>query len=158
MCGIVGAAGLAAPPSPEVADAILRTIEHRGPDSGGSVFANGNWLGVRRLRILDLRERADQPAHDEETGVTLVFNGEIYNFVELRDELSRLGHTFRTTGATEVLLRGWIEWQETLFERCNGMWAVAIADPRRQGVVLGRDRFGEKPLYIARGAGGGWWF
>jgi asparagine synthase (glutamine-hydrolysing) len=158
MCGIVGAAGLAAPPSPEVADAILRTIEHRGPDSGGSVFANGNWLGVRRLRILDLRERADQPAHDEETGVTLVFNGEIYNFVELRDELSRLGHTFRTTGDTEVLLRGWIEWQETLFERCNGMWAVAIADPRRQGVVLGRDRFGEKPLYIARGAGGGWWF
>jgi asparagine synthase (glutamine-hydrolysing) len=158
MCGIVGAAGLAAPPSPETAEAILHAIEHRGPDSGGSVFTNGNWLGVRRLRILDLGERADQPARDDETGVVLVFNGEIYNFVELRDELAQLGHVFRTTGDTEVLLRGWIEWQEGLFERCNGMWALAIADRRREGVVLARDRFGEKPLYLARGPGGGFWF
>lgn len=156
MCGIVGAVGLAERPSN--ADAILETIEHRGPDSAGDFFANGTWLGVRRLRILDLRAEADQPAHDDTTGVTLVYNGEIYNFVELRSQLERSGHAFRTTGDTEVLLRGWIEWEEELFERCNGMWAVAIRDPRREGVLLCRDRFGEKPLHVGRDTDGAWWF
>jgi asparagine synthase (glutamine-hydrolysing) len=158
MCGIVGAVGLAAPLTPEDADAILHTIEHRGPDSGGSVALGDTWLGVRRLRILDLRVVADQPAADEATGVTLVFNGEIYNYVELRRELEAKGHSFRTTGDTEVLLRGYIEWGDGLFERCNGMWAVAIHDPRRDGVLLARDRFGEKPLFVGRAADGAWWF
>jgi asparagine synthase (glutamine-hydrolysing) len=158
MCGIVGAVGLEAAPTPETSDAILDTIKHRGPDSGGSHFADGSWLGVRRLRILDLRETADQPAVDDTAGVVLVFNGEIYNYVELRSELERHGHVFRTTGDTEVLLRGWIEWQEELFARCNGMWALAIQDRRREGVLLCRDRFGEKPLYVGAAAGGGWWF
>jgi asparagine synthase (glutamine-hydrolysing) len=158
MCGIVGAVGLEAAPSEETAAAILETIEHRGPDSGGSTFAEGMWLGVRRLRILDLRQEADQPAIDDEAGVALVYNGEIYNFLELRAELEGLGHSFRTTGDTEVLLRGYIEWGEELFPRCNGMWAVAIRDRRRDGVLLSRDRFGEKPLYVGKAANGSWWF
>ncbi len=156
MCGIVGAVGLEGPP-PD-ADAILEEIRHRGPDSGGSVYRAGTWLGVRRLRVLDLREVADQPVEDDATGVVLVFNGEIYNFLELRAELEACGHRFRTTGDTEVLLRGWLEWETELFRRCNGMWAVAIHDPRREGVVLSRDRFGEKPLYVGQAGDGSWWF
>jgi asparagine synthase (glutamine-hydrolysing) len=115
-------------------------------------------LGSRRLKVLDLRDEANQPMADEATGVVLVYNGEIYNFVELREELERKGHRFETSGDTEVLLRGYLEWGDDLFRRCNGMWALAIRDPRRGGTLLCRDRFGEKPLYLGRSSDGAWWF
>src|SRR5437868_5760857 len=126
MCGIAGAVGLRAEPGAERADAILDAIRHRGPDAGGHVFVDGCWLGSRRLAILDLRTEANQPMDDAATGVVLVYNGEIYNYVELRAELEAKGHRFETSGDTEVLLRGYIEWGDNLFVRCNGMFAVAI--------------------------------
>jgi asparagine synthase (glutamine-hydrolysing) len=158
MCGIVGAVGLAREPAPDLIDRVLDSIRHRGPDASGHVFRDGTWLGSRRLKILDLRDEANQPMADEATGVVLVFNGEIYNYLELRDELERKGHRFETSGDTEVVLRGYLEWGDDLFERCNGMWALAIRDPRRRGTLLSRDRFGEKPLYLGRTPDGAWWF
>ena len=158
MCGFVGAVGLRARPAPEVERAVLDALAHRGPDAEGSHWRDGVWLGFRRLSVLDLESRADQPMVDRETGVALVYNGEIYNYLELRAELEGLGHRFLTTGDTEVVLRGYLEWGEHLFTRCNGMWAVAIDDPRVDGVILARDRFGEKPLHLGRDRSGGWWF
>jgi len=158
VCGIVGAVGLPAAPDPPVAEAILEAIRHRGPDAGGHRFRRGVWLGARRLKILDLRDDANQPMLDTATGTALVYNGELYNFFELRRELEGLGHRFSTSGDTEVMLRGYLEWGEALWSRCNGMWALAVDDPRRDGVLLCRDRFGEKPLYLGRDAGGAWWF
>jgi asparagine synthase (glutamine-hydrolysing) len=158
MCGIVGAVGLTARPDPEHERSVLGEIFHRGPDSSGAFYSDGVWLGVRRLKILDLREQADQPFIDPESGVVIAYNGEIYNYVELRTELEAAGHRFLTTGDTEVLLKGYVEWGEDVFARCNGMWAVALYDPRRKRLLLCRDRFGEKPLFVGRAADGAWWF
>jgi asparagine synthase (glutamine-hydrolysing) len=158
MCGIVGAVGLAREPDADFAERVLDSIRHRGPDAAGHVFQEGTWLGSRRLKILDLRDEANQPMRDEATGVVLVYNGELYNFLELREELERKGHRFDTSGDTEVLLRGYLEWGDDLFPRCDGMWAVAIRDPRQRGTLLCRDRFGEKPLYLGRSPEGAWWF
>lgn len=158
MCGIVGAVGLARAPDPDLIERTLNSIEHRGPDASGHLFRDGAWLGSRRLKILDLRDEANQPMSDEASGVALVYNGELYNFLELRQSLERQGHRFETTGDTEVLLRGYLEWGDGLFARCNGMWAVAIHDPRRGGTLLCRDRFGEKPLYFGKTAEGTWWY
>ena len=158
MCGIVGAVGGRTAPSPDVVTSVLGSLAHRGPDAEGQRWHDGVWLGFRRLAILDLQARADQPMVDEESGVAVVFNGEIYNYVELRDELAGRGHRFLTTGDTEVVLRGWVEWGEELFRRCNGMWAVAVQERGRPGVVLARDRFGEKPLHLGVDRDGRWWF
>jgi len=158
VCGIVGAVGLSEEPTPETAAAVLDSLHHRGPDAAGHAYRDGTWLGSRRLKILDLRDDANQPMTDVETGVTLVFNGEIYNYLELKASLERAGHTFRTRGDTEVVLRAYLEWGNELFTRCNGMWALAIHDPRRGRVLISRDRFGEKPLYLGRDARGAWWF
>lgn len=158
MCGIVGAIGLTQEPAPDLVERVLESIRHRGPDASGHVFRDGTWLGSRRLKILDLRDEANQPMADEASGVVLVYNGEIYNYLELRHELEGKGHRFETSGDTEVLLRGYLEWGDELFGRCNGMWALAIYDPRRRRTVLCRDRFGEKPLYLGRTAAGACWF
>jgi asparagine synthase (glutamine-hydrolysing) len=158
VCGIVGAVGLRAEPTPEAAAAVLASIRHRGPDASGHVYGDGIWLGSLRLKILDLRDEANQPMRDDETGVTLVYNGEIYNYLELRTLLEDAGHRFETKGDTEVVLRGYLEWGEDLFRRCNGMWALALHDPRRGGVLISRDRFGEKPLYVGQDTDGAWWF
>ena len=158
MCGFVGAVGLRAQPDPDVAERILDSLRHRGPDTGAHSYRDGVWMGSRRLKVLDLRDDANQPMDDPATGVSLVYNGEIYNYVELRAALRGAGHDFRTTGDTEVLLRGYLEWGAGVFARCNGMWACAIDDPRHRRVLLCRDRFGEKPLYVGRDARGAWWF
>lgn len=158
MCGIVGAVGLPGALAPEREARILGSLAHRGPDASGSLFAGGVWLGFRRLAILDLRTDAEQPMVDDTTLVSIVFNGEIYNYVELRTSLEARGHRFGTTGDTEVLLRGYLEWGEEVFSLCEGMWATAILDPRRRGLLLARDRFGEKPLHVARDSAGVWWF
>jgi len=158
VCGIVGVVGLDSEPTLETAATVLDSIRHRGPDAAGHAYRDGVWLGSRRLKVLDLCDDANQPMRDAESGITLVYNGEIYNYLELRASLEQLGHRFETSGDTEVVLRGYLEWGEELFRRCNGMWALAIHDPSHGGVLISRDRFGEKPLYVGRDGGGAWWF
>ncbi len=151
MCGIAGifVSGGGEPPREDVL-AMARLLRHRGPDGEGSYFGTGIGFGHTRLAIIDLSAASDQPFADEATGLVLVFNGEVYNYIELRRELEARGHVFRSQGDTEVLLRAFAEWRTGAFERLNGMFACAIWDERRRELVLARDRFGEKPLYLAR--------
>ncbi|MEO5364868.1 MAG: asparagine synthase (glutamine-hydrolyzing) [Magnetococcus sp. WYHC-3] len=148
MCGI---AGLIAPGRPVAAlqpllTRALQAIAHRGPDDAGQEVAPGVALGMRRLSIID-RAGGHQPMVDAATGVTLVYNGEIYNHDILRQELMHLGRVFRTRSDTEVLLQGYLQWGQGVLDRLEGMFAFALLDPQRRQVVLARDRFGVKPLY-----------
>jgi asparagine synthase (glutamine-hydrolysing) len=125
-------------------------MRHRGPDGEGIYAAGSVGLGFRRLSILDLSHAADQPMVSEDGQLILVFNGEIYNYIELRRELEALGHQFKSTGDTEVLLHSYREWGRDCLTRFNGMWAFVVYD-RRRGMLFGsRDRFGVKPLYFHR--------
>lgn len=151
MCGLVAVVHL----NGQNADtAQLRRmtdiIRHRGPDDDGYFVAGPVGLGFRRLSILDLSPAGHQPMTMPEAGVTIVFNGEIYNFVELRQELESLGHHFRSTGDTEVLLHAYLQWGDECVTRMNGMWAFVIYDHRTNRVFGSRDRFGIKPLYRYR--------
>ncbi|HNO66811.1 MAG TPA: asparagine synthase (glutamine-hydrolyzing), partial [Tepidiformaceae bacterium] len=155
MCGISGilrAGGEPVPPG--LIDAMIATLRHRGPDGEGAYFAPGIAFGHTRLAILDLTSASDQPFIDDEAGLALSFNGEIYNYLELRDELKALGQTFRSAGDTEVLLRAYQQWGAGCLARLNGMFAFALWDANKRKLLLARDRFGEKPLYIARSAKG----
>lgn len=154
MCGISVVYSARGDASDRVA--LMNGIQrHRGPD------ATGTWaspdrrvaLGHRRLAILDLSAQANQPMHDAR-GCVLVFNGEIYNFRELRAELTQAGHAFATESDTEVILAAYAEWSERCVERFNGMWAFALYDPARRRLLLSRDRMGMKPLYLANGPEG----
>jgi len=148
MCGIVGAA--AAPggrvAGREVARQMCRVIIHRGPDDEGIHYENGAFIGMRRLSIIDLAT-GRQPVYNEERTIALVFNGEIYNYRELREELQKSGHVFRTRGDAEVIVHGYEEFGETWFERLRGMFGIAIWDARTRKLVLARDRIGKKPVY-----------
>lgn len=147
MCGILGATGGIAERASE-ADFLdaLDLIRHRGPD-GGSVWSeSGVRLGHRRLAIIDLAKRADQPMR--QGGVSIVFNGEIYNFRELRAELGAFGHTFSTSSDTEVLLQAWLRWGPDCLARLEGMFAFALWDRGQAKLYLARDRYGEKPLFV----------
>jgi asparagine synthase (glutamine-hydrolysing) len=155
MCGIAGAV---VGPKSELSlghvDSMLEAIAHRGPDGHGTCeIAAGEGtrvlLGHRRLAIID-PEGAHQPMRDPEAGITLTFNGEIYNFRELRAQLEALGYRFARDSDTEVLLRAWQHWGEGVVERLRGMFAFAIWDARRECLFLARDRFGEKPLFLAQ--------
>jgi asparagine synthase (glutamine-hydrolysing) len=151
MCGIAGYAGPSLVERDRV-EQVIAALRHRGPDGHG-VFAkqdaDGSVLLVhRRLAIIDLDARANQP-FEFDAGV-LAFNGEIYNYVELRRELAALGHQFKTTSDTEVLAHALREWGEGALDRCEGMWAFAWYDQRSGDLLLSRDRFGEKPLYLTR--------
>ena len=127
--------------------AATDVISHRGPDDHGYFERPGIGLGFRRLSIQDLSQKSHQPFEDSLGRYVIVFNGEIYNFVELRNELEGLGHSFRSSGDTEVLLTAYREWGQACVERFNGMWAFTIYD-REDGSLFGsRDRFGIKPLY-----------
>jgi len=110
-------------------------------------------LGFVRLAILDLAPTGNQPMVADGRAA-LILNGEIYNYVEIRDELRSKGWTFTSSGDSEVLLKGWLEWGEGVFERLNGMWAIAVYDAQRNGIMLSRDRFGEKPLFWTDWRGG----
>ncbi|HEY2937253.1 MAG TPA: asparagine synthase (glutamine-hydrolyzing), partial [Gaiellaceae bacterium] len=148
MCGICGIAG----GDPAALAAMCATLVHRGPDSDGSFVDGDAGLAARRLSIIDL-ETGDQPISNEDGTVTVVQNGEIYNYEELRRELERAGHRFRTHGDTEVLVHGYEEWGERFPERLRGMFAIAVWDGRARRLVLARDPYGIKPLYV-REAGG----
>lgn len=123
---------------------------HRGPDFTGAEFFEKVWLGHNRLSILDLSEQGHQPMSDGSGRYFIVYNGEVYNYVELRSELIDLGHTFSSTTDTEVILRAYIQWEERAFNRLNGMWSLAIWDAVAEKLVVSRDRFGVKPLYYVR--------
>jgi len=151
MCGLVGVVGLnGAPVDPQVVESMARVLRHRGPDDQGSFVERSIGLGFRRLSILDLSPAGHQPMASPDGNLVMVFNGEIYNYVELRAELESLGHHFQSSGDSEVLLHAYMEWGRDCLERLNGMWAFLIYDRRRQVLFGSRDRFGKKPLYYHR--------
>src|SRR6266852_4468240 len=146
MCGICGIASPVGPPDPEQLAAMSASLVHRGPDSGGEHFAGTVAIAARRLSIIDLAG-GDQTITREDGSCTVVQNGEIYNFPELRGELERDGHTFHTRCDTEVHLHLYERHGPDFARRLRGMFAVAIWDARRRRLVLARDRYGIKPLY-----------
>jgi asparagine synthase (glutamine-hydrolysing) len=146
MCGILAVVGGPLPVAPEAADVSLDLLRHRGPDDRGVWTSDACWLGSRRLAILDTSPRGHQPMVDEASGAVIVFNGEIYNYVELRSELERDGVAFRSGCDTEVLLKAYVQWGTEALARLNGMWAFAIWDPSTRSVFFARDRFGVKPF------------
>ncbi|NNE43064.1 MAG: asparagine synthase (glutamine-hydrolyzing) [Gemmatimonadetes bacterium] len=153
MCGIAGMAlapGKGAP-DPGVLDRMCRVITHRGPDDQGTSVRDGVALGMRRLSIIDVAD-GRQPLRSEDGAIEAVFNGEIYNFRELRRELEEKGHSFASRSDGEVLPHLWEEYGPELATRLNGMYAVAIHDTRRRKLFLLRDRIGVKPLYYAQRA------
>jgi asparagine synthase (glutamine-hydrolysing) len=152
MCGICGTVG-ADPVDREVLERMTRTLERRGPDDEGyflEEYPDGVavGLGFRRLSIIDL-ETGNQPLSNEDGSLQVVFNGEIYNFRELRAGLEAAGHRFATSGDAEVLVHLYEEHGPTFVERLNGMFAFALWDESGRELLLGRDRFGKKPLYYA---------
>jgi len=136
--------------------ACLAAMAHRGPDGTGQWAGESGGDSVvllhTRLAIIDLDPRSNQPF--EADGCQLVYNGELYNYIELRDVLESKGHSFRTDSDTEVVLRAYLEWGEDAFERFEGMWALAIFDFRSGDLLFSRDRFGEKPLYLMEASDG----
>ncbi len=129
-----------------------RSIAHRGPDGSGFHFDREIGLGHRRLSIIDLAG-GSQPLFNEDDSIAVVFNGEIYNFVELREELEHLGHRFRTKSDTEVIVHGYEQWGPSCVGRFNGMFAFALWDSRNRKLLLARDHLGIKPLYYFRSPG-----
>src|SRR2546423_9269465 len=152
MCGICGVVSANGSADPERVAAMSATLVHRGPDSSGTFGDGAATLAARRLSIIDL-ETGDQPIANEDGTLHVVQNGEIYNYQELRRELERAGHRFRTNGDTEVLLHLYEQHGERFAEGLRGMFAVALWDAPRRRLLLARDRFGIKPLYY-REAGG----
>ena len=148
MCGIAGTYlqrdGLA------VAQAMLERIAHRGPDACGLVEVGARWgpavLAHRRLSIIDTSAASDQPFAKD--GLTLSYNGELYNYRDLRTELEREGARFRTSSDTEVVLEAWRAWGPAALDRFRGMFAFALHDAEAGTVVLARDPLGIKPLYV----------
>lgn len=132
-----------------------RAIRHRGPDGEGSYIDRGAALGHLRLAILDLSTDGAQPMFNEDRSLVLVFNGEIYNYLELRKELIALGYQFHSRTDSEVILHGYAAWGDDCVHRFNGMWAFAIWDSRRRRLLLSRDRLGVKPLYYKAEPEGG---
>jgi len=154
MCGIYGQFNFrdGAPVVDRELRQATRTIAHRGPDDEGFYLSGPIGLGFRRLSIIDLAG-GHQPMTDQQRTVWVVFNGEIYNFAELRAQPEARGHVFQTRSDTEVLVHGYKEWGEDLFDHLNGMFGVAIWDERAQKLVLARDAMGIKPVYYRLDAG-----
>ncbi|HTY51731.1 MAG TPA: asparagine synthase (glutamine-hydrolyzing), partial [Methanomicrobiales archaeon] len=151
MCGIAGIFLLSGEKvDPALLGAMSDRLRHRGPDGSGTRVEGPVGLAHRRLSILDLSDAAAQPMTNEDGTLWLVFNGEIYNFIELRAELRGRGHTFRSDGDSEVILHAYEEWGKECLTRFNGMWAFALWDPAKGELFCARDRFGIKPFYYTR--------
>ena len=151
MCGIVGLLrwnGLAGDDAERVRRAA-DVLSHRGPDAAGLWSDDTIALGFRRLKVIDLSAAGGQPMANEDGSLHLVFNGEIYNFRELRDKLRGAGHTFKSQSDTEVLLHGYEQWGEGLLPKLRGMFAFALWDGKERRLLLARDPLGVKPLYFA---------
>jgi asparagine synthase (glutamine-hydrolysing) len=150
MCGIAGiTSSTASPDLVSCARAMSDLMVHRGPDSSGLANLGTTVLAMRRLSIIDLTT-GDQPIKSHEGSITTVFNGEIYNYSELKVLLENKGHSFTTTSDTEVIANGWLEWGPDLIPKLRGMFAIALHDNRTDTLHLVRDRFGEKPLFYKR--------
>ncbi len=158
MCGICGQ--LTFDPAQSVDGELLRrlnsTIRHRGPDSEGYYLKGAVGFGISRLAIIDVAG-GRQPISNEDGSIVVVFNGEIYNFRELRAELKDRGHQFKTRSDTEVIVHGYEQWGDEVLHRLNGMFAVALWDEPRHRLLLARDRMGKKPLYWHRSKSGLLW-
>jgi asparagine synthase (glutamine-hydrolysing) len=152
MCGIAGIFGNGASEHVEAVQKMIDSMSHRGPDGQGIYVSSGGTcvLGHRRLSILDLSEAAAQPMVSSDGNNVLVYNGECYNFKELRDELRNSGESFISSGDTEVLLRLFARDGISVLPKLNAMFALAFWDERKQELLLARDRYGQKPLYFAR--------
>lgn len=181
MCGIAGIISLSGQPiKTDIILHMLTKIAHRGPNGKGIFSDDGSrllwtdihgkvhhlehpWpvkgerpvvvLGHRRLAIIDLTEAGHQPMTDEEMRYWITYNGEVYNYIEIREELTAKGHSFRTQTDTEVILAAFREWGESCLNRFNGMWGFAIWDAKERNLCISRDRFGVKPLYICKTKG-----
>ena len=152
MCGINGIIYKNHKPSKSEVYKMNYSINHRGPDGSGVFEFENVILGHVRLAILDLSPKGKQPMScDERYWIT--FNGEIYNFKSIQDELKKLGHKFFSKTDTEVILKAYIEWGESCFHKFNGMWSLAILDTKKREVILSRDRYGVKPCYYYRDDG-----
>src|SRR5262244_3076809 len=148
MCGICGQFNFKneAPVRRTDIEAMTRSLAHLGPDDEGYFIAGPLGLGFRRLSIIDL-SGGHQPMSDQQESVWVVFNGENYNFPELRRELEGRGHIFRTNCDTEVIIHGYKQWGDEVLNRLNGMFGLAIWDARLQRLVVARDAFGIKLIY-----------
>lgn len=148
MCGIAGYVRLdGAPADLATIERMTDAVRHRGPDGAGHFLEGTLALGHRRLSILDLSEHGAQPMRDGRGNLILVFNGEIYNYLELREELRSVGYVFRSDTDSEVILAAYDYWGENCVSRFNGMWSFAICDRARRRLFVSRDRFGVKPFY-----------
>lgn len=154
MCGICGQYNYKdnIPVSPETVGAMMDSIVHRGPDDKGQYIDGPLGLGFRRLSIIDLAG-GHQPMWDREKTTCIVFNGEIYNFPELKEELQKLGHVFQTRSDTEVIIHGYKQWGTDVFNHLNGMFGLAIWDEQRKRLILARDQMGIKLVYYRVEAG-----
>ena len=155
MCGICGELRFdGQAPGRETLEVMTARLARRGPDASGHYFAGPIALGHRRLAVIDLSERSNQPMVDEALGLVLVFNGTIYNYRELREQLRAKGYRFFSDGDSEVILKAYAEWGEDCLVHLHGMFAFAIWDSARQCLFMARDRFGIKPLYYSFTSGG----
>ncbi|MBW3620843.1 MAG: asparagine synthase (glutamine-hydrolyzing), partial [Actinobacteria bacterium] len=154
MCGFSGELRFdGASPDVEAVSRMADTMACRGPDGAGAWSHGAVAFGHRRLSIIDLSPKGDQPMHDPELGLSLVFNGCIYNYQPLRDELQRQGYTFFSTSDTEVVMKAYHAWGDGFVSKLQGMFAFAIAERDTGRTFLGRDRFGIKPLYYSETPG-----
>jgi asparagine synthase (glutamine-hydrolysing) len=157
MCGIYG---MTSPLEVAALERMLEATLHRGPDDGGTYVSADRavGLGSRRLSIIDLSSAGHMPMVSSDGRVAVVYNGEIYNYRELRGQLTAAGHAFSSHTDTEVLVHGYEEWGVELFSRLNGIFALAIWDATHHRLLLARDRFGVKPLYHTTDGLGRLWF
>ena len=144
MCGIAGFVGFR---NDELIKQFSKWLQHRGPDGDGFYIDDEVTLLSRRLAIIDVKG-GDQPIYNEDRSIVVVYNGEIYNYLELRSELEKVGHTFKTHSDTEVVVHGYEEWGDTCFDKFNGMFGISLYDKNRKRTLLVRDHFGIKPLYF----------
>src|SRR5918992_3202670 len=149
MCGIAGIfhPDVPKPVEPARVAAMTEALAHRGPDGSGIWTAPGIGFGHRRLSIIDLSDAAAQPMLTSDRRVAISYNGEIYNYREVRGELEARGHLFRTESDTEVILAAWRQWGPDSLSRLNGMFAIALYDADQDALFLARDRLGVKPLF-----------
>jgi asparagine synthase (glutamine-hydrolysing) len=155
MCGIAGKISLTIPVSLGELEHAGASLRHRGPDDKGVYLSENKKVGFahQRLSLLDLTSAGHQPMQTENGALTIVYNGEIYNYIELKEELSKQGYIFQTSSDTEVIIIGYQHWGIQVLNRLKGMFAFAIHDLNNKQVILARDRFGIKPLYFAQQVG-----
>lgn len=149
MCGVAGYVSWDTPPDRSVLESMERSLVHRGPDEGSIWSDHHCGFAHRRLRVIDLSPLAAQPMSNEKGKLRVAFNGEIYNFLELRKQLEALGHNFKSHSDTEVLLHGYEAWGKDLLEKLRGMFAFAIWDGIEKRLVFARDRLGKKPFFFS---------